>query len=315
MPKGMFTQGLCVLLQEPVTVDEIESALGDFEILKRPEHNFDWQFSGPSLTLAFDLPRNGLVSVDCVDRLWPDHMGDAENESTTFAAWSMGHFGPFAWPGGLERASTQCWAWEEGKTVAAQHASFLRVRCSYAFGADDDRPIMPQDYDPLRELLFVTQIVDALLNLPQALCYFNPNGELLQNQKQLRDTLDFGSTHELPPLDAWSNVRLFHFDEDWILMDTAGNLQLDIADVEACFHRASYDLGQIDNFLRNASLYLLNNGDIINDRDTMDGPGDIAWQAHHFDNGICDPPRTVLRWLPMDGRPVPDAIRADDSSA
>ena len=51
---------------------------------------------------------------------------------------------------------------------------------------------------------------------------------------------------------------------------------LDIPDAEACFHSESFDFNQVDNFLRNISLYVLNNGDVINviameeDRDSAD---------------------------------------------
>jgi len=101
---------------------------------------------------------------------------------------------------------------------------------------------------------------------------------------------------------------LIEFNAEWSLMDTVGNSQLDIPDVEACFHSQSYDFNQVDNFLRNVALYLLNNGEVIQDEDTMDGPGNVPWQAYAFENGVCDPPRRVLRWLPLDDRPVPDEI-------
>jgi Domain of unknown function (DUF4261) len=51
----------------------------------------------------------------------------------------------------------------------------------------------------------------------------------------------------------------------------------------------------VDNFLRNVALYVLNNGEVINDGDTMEGPGGIRWQADRFENGPRDPPRRVLR--------------------
>lgn len=35
MPKGMFTQCACVLLERAPTLDEVEALLGDFEIRKR----------------------------------------------------------------------------------------------------------------------------------------------------------------------------------------------------------------------------------------------------------------------------------------
>lgn len=315
MPKGFFTQGVCLLLERPVALDEIEAALSSFEIRGRRDAADSWAFGGPSLLVPYRPEVNGYATVDTVDRRWPDHMGDAQNEAMVFGAWSMGHFGPFAFPGGLERAGQQCWGWEEGATVAARHEAFIRVRISYVFGANGDVPVMPDDYEPLAELEFVTKIAASLLDLPAALCYFNPNGEVLRDQQGLRESLNYHGQHQIPPFDLWSNVRLFNVDEEWSLMDTVGNAQLDLADIEASFHSQCYDFEEVALFLRNASLYLLQNGQIIQDGDTMDGPGDIRWQARQFDRGVCDPPRTVLRWLPMDHRqPPPEIANAGDGA-
>jgi hypothetical protein len=308
MPKGMFTQGICVLLEKPPSLDEIESLLSDFDILRRVEASTEWVFGGPTVIVGFRPEVNGLVSVDVVNKCWPDHMGDPKTETMLFGAWSMGHFGPFAYPGGLQRATQQCWAWERGKSVADGHKAFVRIRSSYAFGAQDDDPIMPADYEAYRELEFVTKVASALLELPGSLCYFNPNGEVLRDQDGLRECLNFGWSNELPPFDAWMNIRLFNVNAEWSFMDTVGGGQLDIPDAEASFHAQSFDFGEVDNFLRNVSLYLLNNGEIIEDGDTMDGPGEIRWHSRQYENGVCDPPRRVLRWLPVDGRPVPPEI-------
>src|SRR5262249_44266962 len=110
------------------------------------------------------------------------------------------------------------------------------------------------------------------------------------------------------PLDLWCNVRLFNADADWSLMDTVGNHQLDLPDVEACFTRG-YDCGQADRFLRNVSWYLWQNGEVIKDGHTMDGPGEGRWQARNHENGLAEPPRRVLSWLPLDGTHAPDNLR------
>ena len=314
MPKGIFTQGVCVLLERTPSLAELEAALADFDIRQQLAVSEEWVFGGPTLVVAYRPESNGLVSVDIVDRQWPDHMGDAKNETMIFGAWSKGHFGPFAYPGGLQRAAQQCWAWEPGQTVPARHNAFIRIRSSYSFGAADNDPIMPSGYEPLPELKFVTKLALSLLDVQGALCYFNPNGEMLRDQNGLRETLNFGRSNDLPPLDAWSNVRMFNVNAEWTLMDTIGNGQLGIPDVEACFHSDSFDFNQMDNFLRNVSLYVLNNGEVINDGDIMDDPGGIRWKAHQFDNSICDPPRCVLRWLPMDDRPVtPEILNAGNT--
>lgn len=308
MPKGMFTQGVCVLLQCPVPLDAIAAALAGFDIRKRIDASEQWEFGGPTLIVAYRPEINGFVSVDIVGHRWPDHMGDPKKETMIFGAWSMGHFGPFGFPGGLQRAAQQSWAWKPGRTIADRHNPFIRIRSSYAFGAADDDPIIPSEYEPLPELEFVTKLASSLLDLPDALCYFNPNGEVLRDRDGLRETLNYGWANNLPPLDAWSNVRMFNINAQWSLMDTVGNGQLDIPDTEACFHSESFDFNHVDRFLRNVSLYVLNNGEVVKNGDTMDGPGGFRWQSRQFNNGICDPPRRVLRWLPMDRRPVPPEI-------
>lgn len=308
MAKGMFTQGAVVLLDRPVSLDAIEAALPDFEIRNRIDPNEQWAFGGPTLLVDYRVEVNGIVLVDVIDCPWPDHMGNVNNDPIILGAWSMGFFGPFTYPGGLQRAAGQCWTWEMGKSVLERHQAFIRIRCSYAFGDDDQAWVMPTRSEALPELQFVTRLASSLLDLPEAICYFNPNGEILRDRNGLRESIDHGVANDVPSLDAWSNVRMFKVDAEWFLMDTVGNGQFDVPDVEACFHTESYEPQQVDKFLRDVSLYILTNGEVIKDGDTMDGPGGIRWQSRSFDNGICDPPRRVLRWLPMDGRSVPSQI-------
>lgn len=257
---------------------------------------------------------NGMAIVDLVEHAWPDHMGDSAQETMLFGAWAMGQFGPFTFPGGLERAQQQCWSWETGAEASARHAAFIRVRTSYAFGADDEAPVFPDDYEPIAELEFVTQLVSALLELPDAICYFNPNGEVLRDQDGLRESLNFSWAHQLPPLEVWSNIRLFNLNPSWSLMDTVGNGQLDIRDLEACFHTESYEFDQVDNFLRNVSLYLLQNPGEVEDGDTLDGPGEMRWQALKIDAAITVPPRDILRLLPLDDRERPGELSTSANS-
>lgn len=311
--KGMFTQGLCVLFKAAPTLDQLTAALSGIEILKRNDAFRNWEFGGPTLNLGVDIGAGGTVLVDIVDRPWPDHMGDPQNEATLFGAWSIGHFGPFAFPGGLERASQQCWAWDAGPTVAASHKAFARIRTSYAIGASPDAPVLPEEYDPLAELEAVTQLALCLLDVPGALCYFNPGGEVLRDRETLVEALEFGNEQQLPTLDLWSNIRLFRVDETWSLMDTVGNDQLDIPDQEACVRGDTYDFREVDGFLRNVSLYLLREGEVVEDGDTMDGPGNVPWKAHELEAGLSDPPRRVLRWIPEDGVAPPELLAVSGS--
>lgn len=251
---------------------------------------------------------NGYISIDVADQRWPDRMGDSKAGAEIFAAWAMGQFGPGAWPGGLERACQHSWGWPEGHSVPLQHQAFIRTRCSYLFGAGADALLMPDDYQPLQELEFATRIAAALIRLPEIVCYFNPNGECVRDPRRFLESLSYHSLAKLMPLELWSNVRVFGFQDvqpAWSFMDTVGMSQLDAPDHEACFQSDSYVPAEVGNFLRNASAYLVENGPIIRNGDTMDGPANVRWRGFSIKQGRMEPPREVMRWFPQDQRRAP----------
>ena len=126
MPKGVNTQALAVLFKSAIPIKEIEPLLTGRKIVKRMDAGEEgW---GASIVVEFRPEVNGHVIVDVVGAQWPDHMGGSSNDgaepldSQLFTAWSMGHFGPFAFPFGLRRALRQSWHWKEaGAVVAAVH--------------------------------------------------------------------------------------------------------------------------------------------------------------------------------------------------
>jgi len=314
--KGRYTAGTCVLFERPVSLDALAEALGEFEIVKRVPEMTNWVFGGPLLLLAFRPEINGYVTVDTVDKPWPDHMGDPQNDPMVFAAWSMGHFCPFTFPNGLKRATQHSWGWEEGKTIADRHTGFVRILASYVFGdVPDNAPIFPDAYDSLTELEFVTKVALAVMELPGALCYFNPNGESLRTTASIRESLAFAEEHSVPALDTYCNVRLFNVDDSWFVMDTVGNGQLglpDLPDLEACAKKQKkYDQQEIDAFLRNTTLYVLRQGEVFNDGDTIDGPGGVRWRAWNRRSGLTDPPRRTIRFFPEDRTQPPDVLFKD----
>jgi hypothetical protein len=311
MAKGFFTQGLAVLLTRQVTLEEVCRCLTGFDVVKRLEASDNPEFSGPSAIVACKPEQNGCASIDLYPAQWPDHMGHPQEEPILFATWSMGHFGPYAYPSGLKRAAQQAWRWGDAQTEVLRHVAAVRLRMSYIFGAGKDAPVLPQNYDARDELIFLTKLASALSGLEGSLCYFNPNGEVLLPFSKLAESLQFHATHGLPPLDVWANVRLFNLDASWSVMDSVGNWQLDTPDHEVAFPRELITAQQVDHFIRNATLYMLSNGDVIKDGDTMDGPANRSWQAMRRENGLSDPPREVLRWLPCDVPGIPNALLAD----
>jgi len=312
MAKGLFTQGICVLLEHAVDLSKIESSLSGFEIVGRHEAS---SAEDPTCTLVlrFRPEVEGHILVSLSPNPWPDDMGDPEDTPELFVAWSLGQFGPLAFPGCLERATEQSWAWEDGRDIPKKHTSHIRILTSYVLGSEEDEeqidepdaPLLPEDYDALAELQFLMRVVSPLMELPGVLCYFNPGGEVLRDDSGLRQGLNYAWMHDLPPLDMWTNVRLYKATETWSLMDTVGNGQFDQPDMEAVFLADSYKVADVEEFLRNASLFMLREQEEVEDGDTADGPGGIPWQVLECDDALADPPRPTMRWIPQDGHEVP----------
>ena len=300
--KGFFTQTACILLESECTFSQLEMALQSFEIVKKDSKAKDWHFNGPEIVVSFRPEQNGCILVDVVGHPWPDDMGSPQTAPDLFAAWGMGYFGPFTYPGGLGRATQQCWHWEEGRMVSQRHQGFIRIRSTYSLDAKPNALIMPEDYDSLSEIIMLTEIASALANMEKALCYYNPNGESLQSAATVLDALKWYRDSGVPPLHLWSNIRLFNFEQTsgWSMMDTVGLGQIDVPDQEACFAAEKYEAREVSNFLLNAGLYLMKNGSVIKDGDTMSGPSNKNWQARIMKHSLLDPPRETLRWFPVD---------------
>lgn len=306
--KGFFTQCVVILARDPIPLAELKPFFARFPFLNERPASGDWCISGESAVIAYRPEVNGCVSLDTVPHPWPDHMGSPKEEAMLFASWSMGHFGPFAYPHGLQRATEQAWHWPEAKELVPTHRAFLRLRLSYVLGAGPDAKVMPPDCAPRQELDFLLELARCALAHPSALCYFNSSGEVVANAATLGDSLAHGAQNNLPPLDLWCNVRLFNFNPGWLVMDTVGGWQLDMPDHEAAFPKDRFNPGEVSGFLRNASLYILQKGEVIKNNDTMDGPGGVRWQAMKFQDAISSPPRQVYCWVPLGAQGIPAEI-------
>lgn len=313
MAKGLYTQGMCVLLREPVSPEEVQERLREFELAGRHESTED---DSAPITLVYDFrPEvNGRLLVTPAQGHWPDDMGDPDESPERFVAWTLGQYGPLAYPGCLQRAGEQSWGWEQGTDQVQGHRAHIRLLISYVLGVDeateddDEVPLIPDDYNPLDELNFLTRAVTAMLELPGAICYFNPGGEVLRDDGGLRRGLNHAWSHDLPPLDMWVNVRLFRATDEWSLMDTVGNGQLDLPDLEAVYQSEKFASSEVEGFLRSASLYLLEGDEEVEDGDTADGPGNMNWVAMPCFDALSDPPRPTIRWMPENGAQPPEEL-------
>jgi len=237
-------------------------------------------------------------------------MGHPQNDPELFGSWAMGAFGPFVFPGNLVRAAENNFNSEWAQNVAAKHKAFIRIKLTYAVGKN--ATILPPGYNsstaPLEELAFLTDIAGVLLSLPQALAYFNPNGEVLMNADSLERSVAHYAKIGLPAMTVWTNVRYYHQEENWSFMDVIGMEQLFMRDHEACFITGKYDLDEIANFLRNVAEHIRQKGPVIKPGDVVRGPGKIDWRAMHCDKSLCIMPRPVIRWFPQDGTEPPKSM-------
>lgn len=312
MAKGFFTQGVFLLLEHAVSLDQVEAALAPRALVRRGAAAQNVWMGGEALVTRMASHPAGAVLIDVLDAPWPDAMGDPKTAFDLFGAWSLGHLGPFTFPGNLERALQQPTLLERAKERVAGHRALLRLRTSYVLGGGPDTPVFPTPYHPRAELEELTELALALLALPGAVCLFNPGGEVLHSGDSLRQTLDVHRERGLPPLFAWSQVRLLRPGElapGWLVMDSVGMAQVDVLDHEACFAEEAYDVDEVARFLRNAAAYVLEHGEVIRDGHTMDGPGGRRWRAWSLEASLAPAPRRVLRWLPEDRRDVPEALR------
>ncbi|HEY2589549.1 MAG TPA: DUF4261 domain-containing protein [Tepidisphaeraceae bacterium] len=302
MPKGFFSQGVVLLTDGRATIADVKSAIqsAGFAVVKEIAPQELWSFGGPTVLVPFRAEVNGSVMIDVVDRAWPDTMGDPKLDPMTFGAWSMGYFGPFAYPGGLTRAIQHAWAWAAGRDVAPAHRGFIRIRSSYVGGARPDATCLPKDYEPVPEMMFVSRLAIAAGNASGVLCYFNPNGEVLRDLASFRSVFDACVNQSKAPLLLWMNVRLFALDGAFGLMDTVGNSQLDVMDIEVVYPKKQYDPNAIGYYVRNVTHYLLELGREIQTGEAIDGPGErgLSWTAETRDEGLVAPPRRVLRLFP-----------------
>lgn len=306
--KGMVTQGAVLLTAGPMSLSMIASALSDYEVGEK-NTGTGWEFGDPAVVVPLRCDPRGRVIIDYVARPWPDGMGDPQNEFTLFGAWSMGHFGPFTYPRGLERAVQQAWNWREARDVVPRHDGFIRLKTTYVGGPND--LVIPEGYNALAELNEVTAITVRLSTVPGVLCYFNPNGETLYLPTALAENFKWNASKNLPSVNLWTNVRMFNLANQvpgWFMMDTVGMWQLDLPDQEVVHPDGAFDPDEVAGFLRDISVYLVQNGRVIKDGDTTDGPGGIRWQAFSSYEGVIPPPRETLRWYPENGVDRPRAL-------
>ncbi|MFN8612004.1 MAG: DUF4261 domain-containing protein [Vulcanimicrobiota bacterium] len=296
MAKGLFTQGIALLFEQAPNLDRLAEAVGLTEARRR-EDTQGWEVSSRGLLFPYRPEVNGWLDLDVVDLPWPDSMGGPQEQPALFAAWSMGHFGPFAWPGALQRAQEQAWDWpDQASQVVGRHGAFVRLRLTYAIGIGPDDPILPEGLDALEELRFLTELLPRLLELPGALAYFNPNADLVLDLEGVRRKLEGALQDDRFALDLWRNIRFFRLSEETSMMDTVGLAQLGLPDLEVTFP-SSADPDEIAWRLANLAGYMADQGDVLLPGNSVDGPDSQLWWVERVEESELLPPRRLVRLL------------------
>lgn len=247
MAKGYFSQCFCVLTDGNPTIAAVREAVerAGYSVAKEVAASARWEFGGPAIVIPFRDEVNGAVTIDVVNQPWPDDMGDPKSAPETFGAWSMGFFGPLTYPGAATRA-VQHARWNEAASVVRTHRGIARMRMSYVGGLRASAPVLPRDYEALGELSFLNGLVTSLGDVPGVLCYFNPNGEVLRDLASFQSIVGQCAVQKTLPLLLWSHIRLFHLNENFGFMDSVGNGQFDLPDVEVIYPKQRYAPETID---------------------------------------------------------------------
>lgn len=305
--KGFFTQGIAVLLDKPVSLTGLKNLL---PVEYRPEimdEDENGEVNRKNIAVVLpDLPE-ALVILDVFDKPWPDHMGSPDTEPDLFSAWGMGYYGPFTFPGSFERAVHFAKTDHQSVEFAKNHNAFIRVKTTYPRNNDTD-PIVPQNYNPIKELMALTAFLQKLLDHLPASIYFNPAGELLLSKQQVDGIMDFCNKENTYHLSLWTNSRLYNWDDDFMFMDSVGNEQFDLPDIEVIIPKeGEYDLTNVSNFINDISMHSIDSFINLEDEEMFEAFDGTKWEILSSEKSLTDPPRNTIRLYP-EGIDVPSSL-------
>lgn len=307
--KAMFVQGMTVLTSRRPGTEEVSAALASFGQGMHLKSEGKWIGGSETWMVPYRPDVNGKTLVQYHDRLWPDSMGNpkgSEDEKMCFAAWSMGHFGPMAWPGMLAsgKQMAQMLSRQPAVVAADSHTGFFQILTSYAIGAPKTAPIWPKEHSAQHEFDFALKVVEALLRIPGTLAYFNPNGAVLKTPSQLNEEKARIGPGTIP-ITLASEPRVFRLQDQgnqfYVDLCAINQLRDDVPDVAAMFPE-SVDLSQVVTLVLNVAAYLIQSGPVIQHNHTIDGPGG-QWRAELTEEPLIAPSRPTLVFRPAAAPP------------
>lgn len=273
--KKLFTACTCILFERNPGIDAVKEGLvqAGYSIASQSTSMDDPIFMSDFLGIRYRSDVFSMAYIDILHQRWPDMLGFPEepgnHKPEDLNNWAVGCYGPGSYPNCLRRASESNYLWPEAMAVAEKHSCVVRIRISYTLGAEAGLPFVPETYDPMHELTFVASLALTVSQVPGAIGYFNPKGEVLCPLEAILQHLQLAVSGELPPIGLFTSIRVLTIGDEWMLMDTVGNSQygdpnsklpLPMQDFEVCIPKASFDFRATSLMLIQGTTMLIRNG-------------------------------------------------------
>ena len=229
----------------------------------------------------------GLVHATTYAAPWPDQDPESLAE--------LGGEAAGLYPHGLARAGSQDALWPGGERAARAHRGFVHF------------VVAEQTGSPRAQIEALEHIGVALMSHPDALCVYFPAGESLRDGNIIGQIRATSQEQEALPLQIWVNGRLADAGMGTHVADLVGLRQIGLSDSEAVFPvRDDLAPFEVLGFLLDVTHHLVAEGGALEDGVIYEGPGGLRWRAGLNADAQIEPPRKVVRWIPLsekDGDP------------
>ena len=222
----------------------------------------------------------GVVCASTFGAPWPD---DDEESLAELGGPAAGLF-----PAALARAGAQDALWPGGELAARAHQGFVHLVMAEATGG------------PLAQIEALERLGVALLSHPDALCVFFPAGESLRDGNIIGKIRAVSAEQEALPIQIWVNGRLADAGMGTRIADLVALAQIGLSDCEAVIPEGQRLAPfEVLGFLLDVTHHLASQGGALEDGVIYDGPGGLRWRAGLDADAQIDPPRKVVRWIPL----------------
>ena len=273
------------------------------------------EMKGPNLKL-----RTGGASfcqVDVCAFPWPDDMGSGGGSAAVSEAYAEGAFGLATQHGALERALQSPASWDVSHE-APGHQAFVRVRMGRVlYGSAQARhlPAAESAAEVMQELRFMLQVAGALAQVPGALAYFNPNGEVLMRCDVLvLLSSKSGEPQQGLPLDAFCSCRSGLMEGRWSWVDCLGLAQLGLLDHEFVWMDSEVSQRDQQELMLTMIHYQLHENAQVATGQVANDPQGKRWVAEERPSSCQLPRRRVLNWT-LEGAPTTPSSLMEQSRA